>query len=149
MDEKQKKELFDRVKEQEKTAHIHVPQQEATGNLPDFEVSYELDPDPELEEVIPCQGMRTDFLYDGDDPKVDGIHMIWPEFLDSDGDVITNKNEEISKKGKALMWILIPESRDKVHRHRIKEGEKGYWVFGSKKLARVTVTKILGLYKNK
>lgn len=148
MDKKQIEELFRTVKEQESTRHIHVPYQERMGGLPDFEVSYKLTIDPELEGIKPGQGMRSDFLYDGDDPSSDGIHIIWPEFLDNNGEVIRNKNINPAEEGRALMWILSPESREKIHRDRIKVGTKGYWVVGSKKLAKVTVTKILGLFEN-
>ena len=148
MDEEQKKELFARAKEQEKTRHIHIPYEEARGRLPDFEVEYELDPDPELEMVIPYQGMRTDFLYEDDDPKLEGINMIWPELLNEAGEIIKNKKEPIKVKGRATMWICFDESRPK-HQEKLKVGTKGYWVIGSKKLARVIVTQIIGLNENK
>jgi hypothetical protein len=74
--------------------------------------------------------------------------MIWPELLDEDGSVLLNKNIEPPKSGKATMWIGVPEMREKIHRNRIKVGTKGYWVIGSKRLAKVKVTKIIGLFTN-
>ena len=133
MDEIQKQELFSRVEEQKKTQHIHTPYTETTGRQPDFEVCYELDPDPELGTIKPMQGMRTDFLYKGDRPNIEGIHMIWPEILNSEGKIITDKQEKIPDKGNALMWILAHESRVGTHRKRLNVGTKGYWVVGSKK----------------
>ena len=63
MDKKQLEELMRSVKEKEASRHIHVSRQEATGKLPDFEVEYQFAISPELEDVIPRQGIRTDFLY--------------------------------------------------------------------------------------
>jgi hypothetical protein len=146
MNKKQIEELKKRVKAQKESMHIHTPYFEKTGRLPDFEVEYEFDIDPELGLIKPAQGMRCDFLYEGDDPSIDGIHMIWPELLDQDGNVILDKNIEPPKLGKATMWIGIPETKEKIHRARIKVGTKGYWVIGSKVLAKVRVTKIIGLF---
>lgn len=148
MDKKQIEQLMRSVKEKEATRHIHIPHQEATGKIPDFEVEYEFSIALELKDVKPSQGMRPDFLYEGDVPEKDGIHMIWPELLE-DGEVIRDKTIKPAKKGRALMWILVPETREKIHRKRVKVGTKGYWVIGSNKLARVTVTKIIGLLENK
>lgn len=144
------KRLVDEIKKaaESESRYVHTPYSEAMGKQPDFEVEYVFDIDPELEEVKPSQGMRCDFLYDGDDPKLDGIHMIWPELLDEYGDVILDKRVIPSSSGKATMWIGLHESREKVHQKRIKIGTKGYWVIGSKKLAKVTVSKILGLFEN-
>lgn len=149
MDNNDFDELMKRVKARESTINIHEPYSKVSGRKPDFEVEYELDIDPALEEVRPGQGMRCDFLYEGDNPVTDGIHMIWPEFLDQDGNVITDKAVVLGLKGKATMWIGMHESRVKTHQSRIKVGTKGFWVIGSKKLAKVTVTKILGLFENK
>ncbi|MEW8525379.1 MAG: hypothetical protein AB2552_20240 [Candidatus Thiodiazotropha endolucinida] len=148
MDKKEIEKLKERVKREEETRHIHVPYSEASGRKPDFEVEYVLDIDPELGSVKPGQGMRCDFLYEGDDPKTDGIYMIWPELLDENGKVILDKRVVPAKSGKATMWIGMHEAREKIHRNRIKIGTKGYWVVGSKKLAMVTVTKIHGLFEN-
>ncbi|OUS03263.1 hypothetical protein A9Q81_07710 [Gammaproteobacteria bacterium 42_54_T18] len=127
---------------------MHNPYSEHFGRLPDFEVEYEFSVDPELKDVVPCQGMRTDFLYDGDDPQIEGINMIWPELLDGNGDVILDKRILPASKGTATMWIGMHESRVSIHRNRIQLGTKGYWVFGSKVYAKVIVTKIIGLFEN-
>jgi len=74
--------------------------------------------------------------------------MIWPEFLDEGGNVLLNKDLELPKLGKATMWVGIPKMKEKIHQNRIKVGTKGYWVVGSKKLAKVEVTKIIGLFTN-
>ena len=148
MDKKEIQELMKRVKSQEKGILTHIPYSESSGRSADFEVEYVFDIDPELSKVKPSQGIRCDFLYDGDDPKIDGIHMIWPEFLDKYGDIITDKTIFPDKSGKATMWILSSEGRENIHRNRLEVGTEGRWVAGSKTLARVTVTKIIGLFEN-
>ncbi len=126
----------------------HIPYEKATGLLPDFEVEYEIDRDPEIEGGKLTQGMRCDFLYEGDKSPHDPIYMIWPEILDKNNNVILDTSIEIEKKGLANMWIMLPESRARIHCNRLKPGTKGYWVVGSCKVANVKVTKILGLFSN-
>lgn len=134
--------LKKRVAEDAWKRFIHTPYQEVRGRSADFVVEYEIDLAPELRSVKPSQGMRSDFLYKGDSPHADGIHMIWPEFLDESGQVITEKNpEKISPKGKANMWVLLDERRP-YHAQRIEIGTEGFWVIGSFKLAKVRVIKI-------
>lgn len=149
MDKKEIQELMKRVKRHEKTMKVHIPYAESTGRKADFEVEYVFDFDTELGDVKPSQGMRCDFLYEGDDAKIDGIHMILPELLDREGDIITDKAIIPDKSGKATMWILSSEGRKDIHKKRLKVGVKGRWVVGSKTLARVVVTKIIGLFENK
>lgn len=138
-------ELIKRVEQNKSVDKKHIPYAESSGNLPDFEVEYEFYPDIKAKFT---QGARCDFLYEGDHPYEDGVHMIWPEFLDDEGNVILDKAIQPKKKGQATMWIGMHESRVNFHRSRLKIGTKGYWVVGSKKLAKVTVTKILGLFEN-
>ena len=126
----------------------HIPYEENRKRLPDFIVEYDWEPDEELKTVKRYQGIRSDFLYEGDDPKSDGIHMIWPEFLDENGAVVLEKEVEVSPHGFANMWVLMEERRS-YHRDRIKIGTKGYLVCGSKKLATATVIQIGGLYDAK
>lgn len=85
----------------------HQPYQERLHREPDFVVEYEIDLCKELKDAKPGQGMRTDFLYEGDDPVVDGIHMIWPEILNEEGKFIMDLTPgAIPTKGKANMWVL-------------------------------------------
>jgi hypothetical protein len=145
---KQIEELVETTNSKKIEQYIHTPYADASGRLPDFEVEYEFECDPKLGPVKPTQGMRCDFLYDGEDPKLDGVHMIWPELHDAEGEVIKDKRIVPAKKGKATMWILSHDSRVKFHQQNIKVGIKGSWVVGGLKLARVRVTKILGLFEN-
>lgn len=146
LNQKQIEEIIKRVKQElEETKKVHTPYAETMKKVPDFEVSYEILPD--IHDRF-NQGARCDFLYEGDHPWEDGIHMIWPEFLDDKGNVILDKTIQPQKKGHATMWILSHDSRVKFHRARLKVGTKGHWVTGSRKIAKVTVTKILGLFEN-
>ncbi len=108
----------------------------------DFVVEYEINLSPELKQAKPHQGMRTDFLYEGDDPVIDGIHMIWPELLDAKGNSIEDKTPGSAPlKGLALMWIVRDEAKP-YHAGRLKLGTKGHWVRGPFKVADVKVIKI-------
>ena len=137
-------ELIKTIKEKATLAAEYIPFAKRLGREPDFEVSYVFQADPELSSVIPCQGMRTDFLYEADDPRVDGVHMIWPEFLDESGQVILSTAAGISQQGHANMWIMNDSVRD-IHRSRIMVGVMGWMVFGTKKLAKVRVERVMGL----
>jgi len=120
----------------------HVPYQEHRNREPDFIVNYELDPCDELKSAKPGQGMRLDFLYDGEDPMLDRVHMIWPELLDANGNVILDTAPgKMKTKGRANMWI-VSEDRREFHKNKIKIGTKGCWVRGPFKMAPVTVTEI-------
>lgn len=125
--------LMKRAEKQRESSSRHTPYEELTGERPDFRVHYRLDIDPELGQIKIRQGIRSDFLYEGDDPVKDGVYMIWPEFLDDEGNVVTDATIEMPQEGFANMWIGLDEGRKKVHRSRIKEGVCGYWVVGSKK----------------
>ncbi len=122
----------------------HTPYQERSHRFPDFIVEYEIDLCDELEGSKPGQGMRVDFLYDGDDPQVEGIHMIWPEFLDDSGQVIRDTTPGIiALRGRANMWIL-DQNRRHYHADRIEIGTKGIWWRGGR-IAYVTVVNKDGL----
>ncbi|MGE6315935.1 hypothetical protein ACQKC1_09120 [Shewanella baltica] len=121
---------------------MHYPYEDEQNRQPDFVVEYEIDLCDEMKNAEPHQGMRTDFLYDGDDPQLDGVFMIWPELLDENGQVIEDKTlGSALHKGRANMWILSEEMRE-FHRKRIKVGTKGYWVCGPFKVANVTVIEL-------
>lgn len=106
---------------------IHIPYEENSGRQPDFIVEYEIDLADEIKDAKPTQGVRVDFLYDGDDPKIEGVHMIWPEILDENGSVILDTTPgNIPKKGYANMRVL-DEDRRGYHHNRIKIGTKGTW----------------------
>src|SRR5687768_4756849 len=59
------------------------------------------------------------------------IFMIWPEFQDENGNVITRTDSVVAREGIARMWIINPQTRP-LHRDKIKLGLKGYFMEGSR-----------------
>lgn len=148
MNEQQIEELKQRVLAQENKKDTHTPYEQILGHIADFEVAYEFDISSEIESIMPFQGMRCDFLYEGDKPSSDGIHMIWPELQDKNNNIILDKRVTLETKGLATMWICQHEARMHIHQKRIKVGTVGYWVIGTCRLAKVKVTKVIGLFTN-
>ena len=91
----------------------------------------------------PAQGYRSDFMYDGDNPKTDCIYMIHPEFMDDNKNVIIDLTVH-SWNGIANMWILNP-NHIQYHKDRIKIGIKGFFMEGPTKTAECEVIEIVGL----
>ena len=73
--------------------------------------------------------------------------MIWPMFLDSDGQEIP-KGQQTSGKGRANFYIVSDQLRKEVHLDRIKIGTKFFMMEGSQKVARCTVRRVLALHEN-
>ena len=73
--------------------------------------------------------------------------MIWPEFLDENGNVITQKNTPVPTSGKARMWIINDGLR-KYHQDKIKVGMNGNGHEGGTVVAKYQVSKIAGLMTN-
>ena len=120
---------------------MHTPYQERLIREPDFIVEYEIDLAEEIKDAKPTQGMRVDFLYEKDDPQIEGIHMIWPEILDQNGSVILDDTVGVIPiSGQANMWVVSEERRE-YHFNRLTIGAKGFWYRGGK-IANVTVIKI-------
>ena len=114
----------------------------ANGN-PAFEVRYRfLTAAQGGRKTPPRQHLRLDWMYEGDDPHVQGISMIWPEFVDSSGAVLPEG--EIPAEGRALMFIANPDHRA-FHRKRISDNPRGFMMEGSQKVAECEVVSILGL----
>jgi len=139
--------LMKRVEEGSEKQNIHVPLSITQNREPDVEVEYVLDKADGLANSKPAQGMRCDFLYEGDDPLKDGTYSIAPELLDKNGEVIIDKTLPMPDKGKAYMWVDRGRNLEVVHKKRLKVGVTGFWVVGPYKLASVTITKIIGLHK--
>ena len=115
----------------------------------DFRVKYRFFTKEEggRESGAPYNNYRSDWLYEGDDVQKVGLSMVWPFFEDSNGDFI---HDEIlvPMEGTARMFILVPESREKTHRNRIKLGVRGYFMEGSKKVAQAEVIEIVELHED-
>lgn len=119
------------------------------GHPADFEVEYRFLTSEEGGRLSgpPRQHYRSDWSYAGDDIQKEGIFMIHPEFLNDTGE-LAPKDEPVAWKGRATMWILIPEMRKEVHQKRIKEGVRGFFMEGNKVVAEALVTRIIGLHTN-
>ncbi|HEV7351001.1 hypothetical protein [Telluribacter sp.] len=89
----------------------------------------------------PFQGYRSDFWYEHNNHDIKGYFMIYPEFLDESGQVITDLSSRVSEKGRAAMWILNDKMQE-YHRDRIRVGTTGYFLEGDKKVATCIVTEI-------
>lgn len=91
----------------------------------------------------PLNGIRWDFLYDGDRAE-DGLYMIWPEFIDSNGDAIP-QNIPLAGSQQARMHILNREAAASIHKTRIQVGTTFFSMEGPHKVARGVVTRVTGL----
>ncbi len=118
------------------------------GHQPDFLVRYRFfTPEEGGRKSLPFQHIRCDWGYESSELQEEGIYMIWPEFLTSDGSVLP-ETSEVPMTGLATMWILVPEMRAQVHLSRIREGVRGFFMEGSKRTAEAVVVKVLGLPTN-
>lgn len=116
---------------------------EGSGRPPSFEVAYRfLSADEGGRRSPPYQHTRWDFLYEGDDPEVDSIWMIWPEFIGPDDRVLPEG--EVPLAGRAWMFIVNLDN-EPYHRARIMVGTKGAFVEGARKVAVCEVLAIHGL----
>lgn len=123
--------------------------EQRSGHPPDFEVNYRFYTPEELGRRTgpPFQHYRCDWSYDGDDVVRTGIYIIWPEFLAEDGAVIP-EGIPVPVSGRASMWIVSHAMRLTVHRARLKEGVKGFFMEGGRRVAEAVVTRIVGLHTN-
>ena len=117
------------------------PYTEAFGREPDFRVTYRLFTAEEGgRKTSACQHIRWDFRY-ADEAVSTGTWMVWPEFLDPDGQVVPNG--PFSPVGQANMFICNPERRDFHHPH-IRPGVRGFFLEG-RPVGVCEVTEVLGL----
>lgn len=128
---------------------MHQPYEFRLNHLPDFRVSYRFYDESEGgRKVIPGQGYRPDFWYYHElQPSPNSIYMIWPEFEDEQGNVISDTAIRVKSTGTARMWVVVPKMRQ-IHRDRIKVGMKGYFMEGSRRVAECDVIEIIGLKNN-
>jgi hypothetical protein len=122
---------------------------ETVNRLADFEVSYRFLSEFEggRKTGPPFQHYRCDWTYEGDDISKTGVYAIWPEFLDSEGNLLTEK-AQVSESGKATMWIVVAKMIPQVHGSRIKIGTKGFSMEGARRVAEAVVTRVIGLHTN-
>jgi len=114
------------------------------GRRADFRVRYRfLSEEEGGRRSLPMQHIRSDFLYEGDDPQKDGIWCIWPEFLSAAGEVLP-EHERVPPEGLADMYILNKELRSE-HKGRIQVGTKGFFVEGARRTGTCVVVEVLNL----
>ena len=111
----------------------------------DFEVKYRfLKPEEGgRRSGLPYQNYRSDWLYEGDDIS-DGIYMIWPIFLDGNGNFI-DAESQVPMEGTAQMYIVNEELRKSFHAKRLRPGVRGYFMEGPNRVAEAVVTRLLAI----
>jgi len=57
----------------------------------------------------PYQGIRCDFSFV--EETENKMYLIWPEFEDSDGNVLLYNDKSVPNSGTARMWIINNEMR--------------------------------------
>ena len=121
---------------------------EATGLLPDFQVSYRLFSAEEGGRKTPhFQGIRWDFSYEDETVgKLRQVFLIWPEFVSDSGEMLP-EDEPMPKQGLADMFIVNPAFRT-FHSQHIKVGVRGYFREGPHKIGLCEVIKILALHQS-
>lgn len=126
----------------------HKPYNELLKHPHDFEVEYRILNESEGgRKTLPYQGIRWDFWYDYNGKHEKQLFMIWPEFLDENEKVITQKNTLVPPSGKARMWI-VNQSLRKYHQDKIKVGMNSYGHEGGTIVAKYVISKIVGLMTN-
>ena len=131
-----------------KTTDMHDSYDIKLSHPADFRVRYRFYTKEEGgRSSLPFQGYRCDFWYDHGNETENQLFMIWPEFENTDGQVIFQIDCPVPLSGIARMWIVIPERRP-YHSRKIKLGLLGYFMEGGKKVAECEVIELVGLLNN-
>ena len=126
----------------------HRPYKDVLKHEHDFEVEYKILTEAEGgRKTLPFQGIRWDLWYDYQGKHQGQLFMIWPEFLDQDGEVIAHRDRPVPIAGKARMWIVNDAMRA-YHQDKIEVGLLANAHEGGTVVARYVVTKIVGLMTN-
>jgi len=126
----------------------HTPYQTVKGQPPDFIVEYLILTEEEGgRKTPPFQGVRWDFWYEHEENKDGWLFVIWPEFLEESGRVITQMDKPVPTSGKAQMWIINDDMR-KYHQGKIHVGMKANAHEGPRVVAKYVVTELAGLMTN-
>ena len=127
---------------------MHIPLDKKLEHSADFKVEYRFYSKEEGgRDTIPYQGYRSDFWYEHPDHHQMYVFMIWPEFENTNGEVILDDKQSVQSTGIARMWVIDPLKR-KYHLDKIAVGLKGYFMEGSKRVAECKVIEISGLAIN-
>jgi len=92
----------------------------------------------------PVNGIRWDLMYEDDDGGEPSLYVIWPEFIDANGDALP-RDVPLSGTLRARMHIANDEFAKSIHKIRIRVGTRFFMMEGSHKMARGTVSWITGL----
>ena len=124
----------------------HRPYANTFNHECDFKVEYELfTPENGGRKNNPYQGIRFDFWYECENhDNQERLYMIYPEFENSDGELILNG--PVLRSGTARMWIVNPEWRV-YHQKRIQINTIGYFHEGIR-IGKCKVIEIIGLNSN-
>lgn len=124
----------------------HQPYEEKLNRPPDFVVDYHFLTKEEggRRSGPPTQGYRSDFWYKHENQKPNQIFMIWPEFLDAQGNLVRTTDKAVARTGKAQMWVVNDEMKE-FHQGKIKVGLEGFFMEGGRRVAKCKVTEIVGL----
>lgn len=124
---------------------MHEPYEKRLNHQADFRVKYRFLSPEEGGRISgePFQGYRSDFSFVGEE----GVYRIWPEFEDSDGNVILYNDRSVPHSGTARMWIIHEELRPR-HYDRVKVGAKGNFREGGRYTADCEVIEVLDLKIN-
>ncbi len=120
-----------------------ITYKERTKRSEDFIVKYRFyTPEENGRLTLPHQHIRCDFWYEHEDHKESQVFMIYPEFADSEGNIILES--QVPREGIAKMWILMPEMFE-YHKSRIKVGQICFFMEGTKRIAEGEIIEITGL----
>jgi hypothetical protein len=95
-------------------------------------------------ETPPRNGIRWDLMYEEDDCGDPHLYIIWPEFINEDGDALP-RDLPLSGTLQARMHILNDELAKSVHKGRVQVGTRFFMMEGAHKVARGTVSRVTGL----
>ena len=70
--------------------------------------------------------------------------MIYLEFEDREGNVITETDLPLPEVGTARMWILKKDFKN-YHKSKLKIGTKGYFIEGARKVGECIVIELIDL----
>lgn len=126
---------------------MHEPYENRLKHKADFRVKYKFrsPEDGGRKSGEPYQGIRSDFSIYGEEENK--LYMIWPEFEDANGKVLSYNDRPVPNSGTARMWISVNEMRPH-HYDKIKIGMKGNFREGSVVTGDCEVIEILDLTIN-
>lgn len=127
---------------------MHGSYENKLGHKADFRVKYKFYTEAEGgRNLLPYQGIRSDFWYEHKDHEGGWLFMIWPEFENENGRLILDNSQSVPKEGTARMWIIAAEKRP-YHKEKIQVGTIGYFREGGRTTAICEVIEIVGLFEN-